>query len=156
MKHVALFCTAAMFFAVTALAQDAKMEKKAPPKAEAKAMTLKGYVVDAMCAKGMAGKDNTMEKAAKHTKNCALEEECAASGFGIFSDGKWYKFDDAGDKQAKEMIEKSSRTKGLMFEVSGQMKDQNFALASMKEVNEETKMGKPEKKMEHDHDGHNH
>lgn len=118
-----------------------------------------GYVVDAMCAKNMMKKDNAMEKAAKHTKECALNEDCAASGFGVFSGGKYYEFDDSGDKMAKEMIEKSSTEKGLMADVTGKMEGDKITVASIAEMKmEKMEMGKKkmdskmmEKKEEHKH-----
>lgn len=103
---------------------------------------LSGYVVDAMCAKGMAGKETTMKKAAAHTRGCALEEACASSGFGVFSEGKWYKFDEKGDAMAKELIEKSTTAKGLMVDVSGELKGNIFVLASIKEHPAEMKPDK--------------
>ena len=114
-------------------------EKTDAPKATSDVVTLKGYVVDQMCAKGMAKKGNPMMKAMGHTKECALEDACAASGFGIFSDGKWVKFDADGDKLAKASIEKSKREKGLYFEVSGKMDGEKLAVSSLKESVEEKK-----------------
>jgi hypothetical protein len=133
MLNLSLFIllVAVLSFPQHAIAQEKKAD--APAK-DASLMRLQGYVVDAMCAKGMAGKENIMKKAAAHTKTCALEDGCAAAGYGLFSDGKWYKFDDTGDKQAKAMIEKSTREKGLAFEVNGKMTDGKLAVASMKEI----------------------
>ena len=98
-----------------------------------KATTLQGYVVDEMCAKMMMGKETTMKKAAAHTKACALEEECAASGYGVFSEGEWYKFDEAGDEMALELIENTERKKEIMVDVSGKMEDEALMVASIKE-----------------------
>lgn len=144
---------------LTAIAQEKKAETpKATEKVEtkAKALTLHGYVVDQMCAKSMAKKSNPMQLAAKHTKECALEEACAASGFGLFYDnGKWVKFDENGDKLAKAMIEKSKKEKELMADVTGEMKDDKFVVASLVESNMSTEeMKKPaqqEEKHQHDH-----
>lgn len=97
-------------------------------------VTMHGYLVDAMCAKGMMKHpETTMKKAAAHTKDCALEEECASSGYGLISDGKWVKFDEKGDKEAKAWIESTKLAKGLMVEVSGKMSGDLFALASIHE-----------------------
>lgn len=145
-KKLMAVVTFALCVSVLGLAQTVKKELRKAIAAESKpkAVTMQGYVVDAMCAKGMAGKETTMKKAAGHTKDCALEKECAASGYGLFSDGKWYKFDAAGDKLAKDMIEKSSREKGLAFEVAGTMSGDILAVTLLKE----TKLAKAEKKME--------
>jgi hypothetical protein len=145
MKRAVSLLASLMVVAAIGLAQEKKMEEKkeaAAAKEEGKSVTMKGYVVDAMCAKGIAKKENMMEKAAAHTKECALEEACSATGYGLFSEGKWFKFDDAGDKQAKAMIEKSKAEKGLAFEVTGKLEGDKFAVASLKE----TKIAKEVKK----------
>jgi hypothetical protein len=143
MKRTALFVVVSLALSSLALAQEAKKESKS---------SMTGYVVDAMCAKGMAKKESPMEAAAKHTKDCALEEGCAASGYGVFSDGKWYKFDENGDKLAKDLIEKSKTEKGLMIEVTGEMKGDKLAVATINEHKAEAKpMEKKEETEEHKH-----
>jgi len=150
MKHILSLLTLALFVCTMGLAQD-KMEQKAV-KSDVKVEKIHGYVVDAMCAKGMAGKETTMKKASGHTRACALEEECAKSGFGVFSEGKWYKFDATGDAKAKEMLEKTSTEKGIMIDVTGSMKDGQLVVASLTE----SKMGMMEKKMEAKPEEHKH
>jgi hypothetical protein len=81
----------------------------------------------------MKNPETTMKKAAAHSKACALEEDCASSGYGLISEGKWYKFDEKGDKEAKELIEKSKLEKGLMVMVSGKLDGDKLAVASIKE-----------------------
>ena len=56
---------------------------------------LTGVIVDVMCATDHV-KDKAEDAtkfAAEHTKSCGLMEECVKSGYGIFTDGKWYPFD---------------------------------------------------------------
>lgn len=97
-------------------------------------MSMHGYLVDAMCAKGMMKNPAAvMKKAAAHTKECALHEHCASSGYGIMSEGKWFKFDEKGDKEAKAFIENTKMEKALMVEVTGEMSGEVFALASIQE-----------------------
>jgi hypothetical protein len=131
-------------------------KKEAEAKVEMKGTKLHGYVVDQMCAKGMAKKGNAMAKAAKHTKECALEEACASSGFGLFyDDGTWVKFDEKGDKLALAMFEKSKKGNDFMADVVGEVKDGKMTVASLTEstmTSEEMLKGKPAKKAdEHDH-----
>jgi len=59
-----------------------------------------GYLVDHNCGKRMVMNDvkKSDVKAARHTKDCALEETCKASGYGIVTGGKFYEFDDAGTR----------------------------------------------------------
>ena len=120
----------ACFIAAFGIAQEGKTAMK-EMKSEGK---WHGYIVDAMCAKGMLKKGNAMEKAAKHTRDCALEEACAASGYGVFQGGKYYKFDDAGDQKAKELIEKTSTEKGIMVNVTGKLEGDKIMVASISEM----------------------
>lgn len=154
MKHLAVALL--VFAAAAVFAQEKKAEA---PQAETKAKITKlhGYVVDQMCAKTMAKKSNPMELAARHTKECALEEACAASGYGIFYDnGTWVKFDENGDKLAKAMIEKSKKDRDLMADVTGEMKGDKFIVASLSESKMTTEQmkstGKKGEKHEHQHD----
>jgi hypothetical protein len=87
----------------------------------------------------MVKKDNPMEKAANHTKSCALEEGCAESGFGVFSEGKWYKFDEKGDALALELIKASKAEKGIQVEAMGEMKGDVFAVTALGEHAADTK-----------------
>jgi hypothetical protein len=100
---------------------------------ETGSITLSGYVVDQHCGGNLATKANAMEKAAAHTKECALMADCAASGYGIFSSGKYYKFDEKGSATAKALIEKSKRSKALYFTAVGKIADGNLTVASLSE-----------------------
>ena len=150
LKTLGILCLGLMLI-VPAVAQDAKKDAKKDAKemksaemksaemksAEMKSAEMKGYIVDAMCASGMAKKDDPMKAASMHTKGCALEEGCAESGFGVFSNGTYYKFDDAGDKMAMELIQKSETKKGMMVAVKGMMKDDAFAVSEIREYHQE-------------------
>jgi hypothetical protein len=106
-------------------------------------IVLHGYIVDAMCAAGMAKHPETaMKKAAEHTRTCALEEECAKSGYGLFSEGKWYKFDGPGDKRARELLRNTKEEKGMMVKATGTMVGDRFAVATLAEKSKEGKKGK--------------
>jgi hypothetical protein len=81
----------------------------------------------------MAAKANAMEKAAGHTRDCALMEDCASSGFGIFSGGKYYKFDAKGSEKAKALFEKSKLSRGMYFTATGKLAEGMLTLASLTE-----------------------
>jgi hypothetical protein len=108
--------------------------------------TLSGYVTDQHCGGTIATKANMMEKAAGHTRDCALMEDCAASGYGIFSGGKYYKFDTKGSATAKALIEKSKRSKGLYFTAVGKLDDGTLTLASLAEATPPKSAEKPKDK----------
>jgi hypothetical protein len=161
MKSLAVLlalCVAAVAFGqakVEAVKKAAETTVKGAKKeAEAKGTKLHGYVVDQMCAKSMAKKGDAMARAAKHTKECALEEACASSGFGLFyDDGKWVKFDENGDKLALGMFEKSKKEKDFMADVVGEVKDGKMAVVSLTEsMMTSEEMSKGKKNVEsHDH-----
>lgn len=68
-----------------------------------------GTVVDVMCK----GKD-----LASHTRECAVT--CAKSGFGLVTaDGKFLKFDEAGNARALSTLKKLSKDKDLKAKVTG-------------------------------------
>lgn len=150
MKHLALVLL--MCVAVTAFAQEKKAETK---KAETKETVLHGYVVDQMCAKAMAKKSDPMQRAARHTRECALEEACAASGYGLFyGNGKWVKFDANGDKLAQTMFEKSEKNNEFLVDVKGEVSGETFKVASLTEAKAGT--DEKQKPAKEDHHGHDH
>lgn len=68
-----------------------------------------GTVVDVMCR----GKDLT-----SHTRECALT--CSKSGYGLVTaDGKFLKFDEAGNARTLATLKKLSKDKDLKAKVSG-------------------------------------
>jgi len=69
------------------------------------------HFIDAGCqAKMKADTD-------KHTKECALK--CSDTGFGIVLDGKFLKFDDAGNKQAIAELNKLKKKDHIRANVTG-------------------------------------
>ena len=75
----------------------------------AAAESFSGTVVDVMCR----GKD-----LAGHTRECAVS--CAKSGFGLVTgDGKFLKFDEAGNARTLTTLKKLTRDKDLKAKVSG-------------------------------------
>ena len=85
------------------------------------AETWTGTVVDVMCkAKDLAG----------HTRECALT--CAKSGFGlVLSDGKFLKFDEAGNAKALGALKASSKDKDLKVKVSGTKDGETIQVESL-------------------------
>ena len=73
------------------------------------AESFSGTVVDVMCrAKDLAG----------HTRECAVT--CARSGYGLVTaEGKFLKFDEAGNARTLASLKKSAREKDLKAKVTG-------------------------------------
>lgn len=75
----------------------------------AAADSFSGTVVDLMCR----GKD-----LASHTRECAVT--CAKSGYGmVTADGKFLKFDEAGNARTLAALKKATREKDLKAKVTG-------------------------------------
>ena len=113
--------------------KDSGTRELAATKRDAKSPTMTGYIVDAACAKDMIGKADVMKRAEAHTKKCALEESCAPSGYGLFQDGKWYKFHKSADASAQALIEKTKVLKAIMVDVSGNIQGDTLIVGSIKE-----------------------
>jgi hypothetical protein len=134
-RFVSLFALLALSTTI-ALAQGDMMKKDMKDDAKkamkAETATLKGYIVDKMCASGHKDELGTM--APDHTKSCALSEACLKSGLGLVSEGKWYGFDKKGSEKAASLLKDAKSEKGAMFEVTGEVKGDLIVVSSIKEV----------------------
>jgi hypothetical protein len=63
---------------------------------------LKGVLIDTKCGAGQLKKEKPEEEAAKHPAKCALA--CANTGYTVIVGKKQYKFDENGNKLAKEFL----------------------------------------------------
>jgi hypothetical protein len=97
--------------------------------AQGKKATLTGHLVDQMCG----GDLKDAAKAADHSKECALMDHCASSGYGIFADGKYVKFDAEGSKKAKALVEKTKKEKNITIVAEGTLDGDTLTVASLKE-----------------------
>ncbi len=100
-----------------------------PGLAEGKKVTLSGYLLDQMC--GQEIKDPA--KAKEHTRECALMDHCAASGYGIYVDGKLLKFDKAGSQPARTLLENSKKEKEIEVIAEGTLSGNVLTVTSLKE-----------------------
>jgi hypothetical protein len=85
------------------------------------AETWNGTLVDVMCKdKDIAG----------HTKKCALG--CAKSGFGLVTgDGKFVKFDEAGNAKALVALKGTDKEKDLKAKVEGTLDGETVQVSSI-------------------------
>lgn len=104
--------------------------------AQGKSVSLTGNIVDKACSARHAKAADPMVAAAGHTKKCALMPNCTASGFGIFSDGKFVEFDAAGNEMAKAKLEASKKDAGAKFKVEGTVADGKMMVKSITEITE--------------------
>ena len=64
--------------------------------------------------------DNGSSHTAKHTKDCLLMPECIKSCYGVLTyDKKVYKFDKAGNAEAKKFIHSLKKEKDIKVDVTG-------------------------------------
>ncbi|MFN3344112.1 MAG: hypothetical protein ACK412_00490 [Chloroherpetonaceae bacterium] len=112
----------ALFVTTPATAQDTKKEKKQT--------TLIGYLSDCMCGESL----ESVKMAADHPKECCLVEMCAKSGYGIYSNGKFIKFDPKGNEKAKAFLTTLKKEKDLKVKVKGKMENNVFILASIEDA----------------------
>ncbi len=98
-----------------------------------KSHEMTGYLVDQMCGKKKVMKDvkKSNAKAARHTKDCAFQDMCKESGYGLVSGGKFYKFDEKGDKEAVAYLNNSKKENNFKVEVKGTMEGDKLAVSSI-------------------------
>jgi hypothetical protein len=118
---------------ICSMSVSAQTQKEKP-----KSSIMKGYLMDKMCGSPLSAKSpvDAMAKASKHTRECALEEGCAASGYGLIMNGKWIPFDEAGSKKAAEYLNKTKAVNHLYVSVSGKFADDKISVLSIKELKE--------------------
>lgn len=89
--------------------------------AVAMAETFSGTLMDVMC------KD---KDPVAHTRDCAIN--CAKSGFGLATaDGKFLKFDEAGNKTALDVLKKSKKDKDLKATVTGTLTGETLQVTAV-------------------------
>src|SRR6266853_3855352 len=104
MKRFAMFAAAASLFSMAAFAD-----------------TWNGTLVDVMCK----NKD-----LASHTTKCAVS--CAKGGYGlVLPDGKFVKFDEAGNAKALTTLKATSKEKDLKAKVSGTLDGDTVQVSSI-------------------------
>ena len=90
-----------------------------------------GILVDTKCAAGMGGDE---AKAAGHKVSCALAPNCKASGFGIVADGKFYRFDEAGNTKALALLEATEKASALKVRAEGHVMEDMIHVSALEAV----------------------
>lgn len=90
-----------------------------PPETE----TVEGYVIDGACVRKNA-RDELLEKARTHTRECALMGHCVESGYGIVSgDDRLTLLDPAATRQVVDAVEASDEQEGIRLRVTREERD---------------------------------
>ena len=102
--------------------------------AQDKSVKLSGYLIDNACAGAHAKDANFAERAKKHKTSCALMPSCEGSGFAVYSEGKLYKFDEAGNKSASELLKGTDTKDGVTVAVEGTVDGDTVHVTKLTEV----------------------
>src|SRR5256885_6069145 len=93
--------------------------------------TVSGYLMDKACSADAVKKGEKVAK--EHGVDCALMDDCAKSGFGVFtSDGKFLPFDAAGNKKALAALKASKKKTDIHVTVTGDVSGDNIKVATLK------------------------
>lgn len=115
-----------LFIAASALvAQDNSKGKAKKTQTE-----LVGFLADVQC--GASFPD--MKIAETHSRDCSMAEACAKSGYGVFSETKFIKFNQAGNEKAKAILKASTKEAAVKVKVKGTLNGDTFAVAAIEEV----------------------
>lgn len=121
---IAAIATVIVVVVITpANAQESKSKKQ-------KQTQLVGFLSDCQCGESL----ESVKMASEHTKECCLMDACAKSGFGIYSEGKFTKFDAEGSKKAQTYLTSLKKEKNLKVKVKGELKEGVFVLAQIQDA----------------------
>ena len=91
--------------------------------------TLKGHLVDTVCAKAHATEPKYVEN---HTRMCNLMDGCIKSGFSlVLADKRVLELDSRGNELALELSKSSRKEKDFRVTVSGTVSGATVAVSSM-------------------------
>ena len=96
-----------------------------------KSVKISGYLIDNACA--TAAKD-LATRVKNHSTSCALMPDCAGSGYAVFSEGKLYKLDKAGNESAEGLLRDTNTKKGVMVAVEGTLEGDTLHVTKLTEV----------------------
>jgi len=70
-----------------------------------------GVLIDQACGSKQMSKADPEKAAAGHSKDCAMKDSCAKSGYAVISGKKMWKFDEKGAQLAKDYLKDHDSTK---------------------------------------------
>ena len=102
--------------------------------AQDKTVTLDGYMIDNNCASSHATDKAFGTWVKTHGTSCAMMEACEKSGYAVYANDKIYKFDDAGNASAEELLKSTKSKKGLHVKVEGTVDGDTIKVTKLTEV----------------------
>lgn len=96
--------------------------------------TLNGYVIDVGCIRKNA-RDELLEKARTHSRECALMGHCVESGYGIVTeDDRLTVLDSEATAKIVHTVEESDTEEGIRLRVQREEQDGSMETTSIEEV----------------------
>ena len=100
-----------------------------PPDSE----TLEGYVIDIACVR-KNHRDELLEKAETHPRDCALMGHCVESGYGIVTeDDRLTPLDPAATPKVVDTVEAADTRKGIRLRVTREERDGEMETTTVEE-----------------------
>ncbi|SFS09878.1 hypothetical protein SAMN05216559_3606 [Halomicrobium zhouii] len=98
------------------------------------AETVEGYVMDAGCIRKNA-RDELLEKARVHTRDCALMGHCIESGYGIVTEAdRVTMLDSEATPQIVNVVEQSDTEEGIQLRVAREVRDGAMVTVAVTEI----------------------
>lgn len=89
--------------------------------------TLNGWLIDAYCARNA-----NATTARTHERMCDMGAPCRAVGYGVMTaDGRFWKFDPAGDRKALATLQATTQKDDLRVRVTGREHGNAFAVSTL-------------------------
>ena len=96
--------------------------------------TLNGYVIDVGCIRKNA-RDEVLEKARTHSRDCALMGHCVESGYGIVTeDDRLTVLDSEATPKIVNTVEESDTEEGIRLRVQREEQDGSMETTSIEEI----------------------
>ncbi len=93
---------------------------------------VQGILLDKQCATKIV-KANDQVAAQKHTRDCALMDECQKAGYGVLTaDGKFITVDAAGNAKVVAALKGTKKDDNLKVVVTGDVKGDTITLTAIK------------------------
>lgn len=105
-----------------------------PPAMAPENETVEGYVIDIACVRKNA-RDDLLEKAETHTKECALTGHCVESGYAVVTDDDQLALLDASaTPDIVQVVEQSDKQQGHRVRVTRDTEDGELTTSSVDEI----------------------
>ena len=99
-----------------------------------KTVKISGYLIDNACSTGHVNDAGFADRVKKHKTSCALMPPCEGSGYAVYSEGKLYKLDEAGNKSATALLKSTETKASVMVEVEGTVDGETVKVTKITEV----------------------